>query len=84
MPNRFEQSAPPSIDKIYQGLPVGPFGVTPFIHCNRKEGRRLSLGKSGLWILQGGRRLLESFRSRRGHFGKASPAPTQTAYGRAA
>ena len=31
MPNRFEQSAPPSIDRLYRSLPVGPFGVPPMI-----------------------------------------------------
>ena len=38
MTNRFEQSAPPSIDKLYRSLPIGPFGVSPYIHPRR--GRR--------------------------------------------
>ena len=33
MTNRFEQSAPPSIDKLYRTLPIGPFGVSPYLHA---------------------------------------------------
>lgn len=35
MTNRFEQSAPPSIDKLYRTLPIGPFGVSPYLHAHR-------------------------------------------------
>ena len=37
MPSRFAQSAPPSIDNIYNGLPIGPFGVPPFIKADRQR-----------------------------------------------
>lgn len=53
MPDRFEQSAPPSIDSLYRTLPVGPFGASPFIRPSR--GRRAAAGRKirgglGSWI----------------------------------
>lgn len=48
MPNRFEQSAPPSIDKLYRSLPIGPFGVSPYIHARRTS---RADGKAGLMTL---------------------------------
>lgn len=54
MPNRFEQSAPPSIDKIYRDLPVGPFGVSPYIRAHRDRRARLwSAGPALLGLLAG-------------------------------
>ena len=76
MPNRFEQSAPPSIDKIYQNLPVGPFGVSPFIHRNRDAGRIPLWGKAGQRI----RRLVHWLRALRNiRFAKASPPAPERA-----
>ncbi len=31
MRSRFKQSAPPSLDRLYRDLPVGPFGVPPML-----------------------------------------------------
>ena len=45
MTNRFEQSAPPSIDRIYKNLPIGPFGVSPYVYPRRHRGTD---GKTGV------------------------------------
>jgi len=74
MPNRFEQSAPPSVDKIYQGLPIGPFGVSPFIYRNRKADQTRSFRAPGLLIRRSARWLLQMLRAR---FGKVSPEPAE-------
>lgn len=65
MPNRFKQSAPPSLEKIYQGLPVGPWGVPPYIHRHGERSAVLWIGKVSLWIRQGLRRVIELLSARR-------------------
>ena len=64
MPNRFEQSAPPSIDKLYRGLPVGPFGVSPFVHPrrDRRDKNGVSITQSATWLLGLGKTVRSTLR----------------------